>query len=77
MPDDDKKLPAWSVTLKSGAKVTLISDEEAERNMFFFERDGHETKIVLSDGALAAVVSLAITRGGVPVLVDTEWKADA
>jgi hypothetical protein len=69
MPDDDK-LPAWSVTLRNGNKVTLIRDEQAERSMFAFTRDGHETKIVLSDAALAAVVALAVTRAGVPVLVD-------
>jgi len=69
---EDKKLPAWSVTLKSGAKVTLVRDEDSGRNMFFFARDGHETKIVLTDGALAAVVALAVTKAGVPVLVDTD-----
>ena len=70
MGDEGKKLPAWSVTLQDGRKVTLVRDEEAARNMFVFLRDGHETTIVLSDPALAAVVSLAITRAGVPVLAD-------
>lgn len=67
---EGKKLPAWSVSLRDGRKVTLVRDEEAERNMFHFLRDGHETTIVLSDAALAAVVALATTRAGVPVLVD-------
>lgn len=67
---EGKKLPAWSVTLRDGRKVTLVRDEETERNMFHFMRDGHETTIVLSDAALAAVVALATTRAGVPVLVD-------
>jgi len=70
MSDDDKKLPAWSVKLKNGAKVTLIRDEEHERNLFVFTRDGHDTQIVLSDAALAAVVALGVTRAGVPVLAD-------
>lgn len=66
----DANLPAYSVTLRNGSKVTLIRDEEAKLSVFAFMRDGHETKIVLSDAALAAVVALAVTRAGVPVLVD-------
>lgn len=70
MSEDNPKLPAWSVTLKNGAKVTLIRDKDAERNVFVFTRDGHDTHIVLSDAALAAVVALGVTRAGVPVLAD-------
>lgn len=70
MSDEDKKLPAWTVKLKNGATVTLVRDEAAERNVLFFNRDGHDTHIVLSDAALAAVVALGVTRAGVPVLAD-------
>lgn len=70
MSEEKKSLPAWSVTLRDGRKVTLVCDEASERNIFYFLRDGHETTIVLSDAALAAVVALATTRAGVPVLVD-------
>ena len=63
MSDDDTKLPAWSITLTNGNKVTLVREENAERNMLEFrhhERDT-ATTIVLSDAALAAVVVLAVT----------------
>lgn len=75
MADDEKRLPAWSVTLRNGNKVTLVRDAAAERAMLVFHREGHDTTIVLSDAALAAVVALAVTRAGVPVLVDA--PADA
>ena len=67
--DASDKLPAWSVTLRSGAKVRLIRDQDAERNVLEFESgsDGSTTTIVLSDAALAAVVALAVTKAGVPV----------
>jgi len=71
----DDKLPAWSVTLPSGAKVTLIREAAEERNMLVFSRDGHDTTVVLSDAALAAVVALAVTRAGVPVHVDSRPDA--
>lgn len=70
MGDESDTMPAWAVTLRNGAKVSLIRDEANERNMLVFRRDGHETTIVLSDAALAAVVALAVTRAGVPVHVD-------
>ena len=66
-PDDGAKLPAWAVTLRSGAKVTLVRDEAEERNILHFVLDGSTTTIVLSDAALAAVVALAVTKAGVPV----------
>ena len=61
-------LQSWSVTLSTGARVTLVRDEPGERNMLVFTRDGNETTLVLSDAALAAVVSLAVSRCGVPVM---------
>lgn len=70
-PNEDesaKTLPAWSVTLRNGAKVTLVRDEAEERNALHFTRGGNETTIVLSDQALAAVVALAVTKAGVPIL---------
>ena len=70
MGDDNGTMPAWAVTLRNGSKVSLIRDEANERNMLVFRRDEHDTTIVLSDAALAAVVALAVTRAGVPVHVD-------
>ena len=62
------KLPAWSVTLKSGAKVILVRDAEQERNLLVFQNVGQETSVMISDAALAAVVGLAITKAGIPVV---------
>lgn len=68
MPDDT--VPAWAIALGDDRKVTLIRDKEKKRNMLIFERGGHETKLILSDEALSAVVTLAVSRAGVAVAVD-------
>ncbi len=65
---EDEKLPAWSVTLQSGAKVTLVRDEANARNILCFASENGETNVVLTDPALAAVVALAVTKAGIPVL---------
>jgi hypothetical protein len=64
------KLPARSVKLRSGAKVTLVREVANERSMLVFTSvAGDETTVMLSDAALAAVVALAVTKAGVPINV--------
>lgn len=55
--------------LEDGRKVQLVRDAGLKRNLLVFTKAGHETTIVLSDAALAAVVVLATQRVGIPVEV--------
>lgn len=74
MTEPDATVPAWSVPLANGGKVTLVHHAERKMAILEFQRDGKTTTIGLSEQALGAVVQLAVSRAGVPVLVD--WEAD-
>ena len=48
--------------------MILVRDAEQERNLLVFQNVGQETSVMISDAALAAVVGLAITKAGIPVV---------
>ncbi len=73
MSDAPDTVPAWSVPLANGGKVTLVHHKERRMAILEFQRDGKTTTSGLSEMALGAVVQLAVSRVGVPVLVD--WEA--
>jgi hypothetical protein len=63
-------VPAWSVMCLNGSKVTLAHSAAQGMVMLEFQRDGAKTTIALTEQALSAVVQIAVSRVGVPVLVD-------
>jgi hypothetical protein len=63
-------VPAWSVMCPNGSKVTLAHSAAQGMVMLEFQRDGAKTTIALTEHALSAVVQIAVSRVGVPVLVD-------
>lgn len=68
-------LTGWSMQIRpNGDKVSLLRDKKNRLSRLHFEKDGNSTTIMLSDEALMAVVSLAIHRAGIPVVLD--WRGE-
>ncbi len=72
-PDATETVPAWRIDLPNGGRVTLTPYPAKEASMIEFQRDGMVTTVVLSDQALRALVQLAVSRAGVPVVLDG-WR---
>lgn len=65
-----RTLTGWKMQIRpNGDSVKLVCDKAKRRNILEFEADGNTSTIILSDEALQAVVTLAVNRAGVPVLV--------
>lgn len=65
-----RMLTGWKMQIRpNGDSVTLVRNKAKRRNILEFEADGNTSTIILSDEALQAVVTLAVNRAGVPVLV--------